>query len=208
MKKIITYIKTNPNAKYWVLKMLFRPKPYSSRLRFWAKCIFIFPKYLQKGIPLKCRLDLAPFHKLVIGKKCRIEKDVVINNGMGDVVLGEEVHTGIGCIISGPVTFHKHVGLAQYVRVIGLHHGIRADSPHHYQEVTKAPVILEEDAFVGTGAVIMGKKNGEPLTLGKYCRIGANAVVTTDIPAYSIAVGNPAKVIKKWDFEKEKYVKV
>jgi acetyltransferase-like isoleucine patch superfamily enzyme len=118
------------------------------------------------------------------------------------------VHTGIGCILIGPITLHKHVGLSQYVRILGMHHGIEVDIPHHHQPSFRAPVVLEEDAFVGTGTVIMGKKNGDTLTLGRYCRIGANSVVTTDIPAYSIAVGNPAKVIRVWNFEKKQWVNV
>jgi carbonic anhydrase/acetyltransferase-like protein (isoleucine patch superfamily) len=88
-----------------------------------------------------------------------------------------------------------------------MHHGIDVRTPHHYQTATRAPVILEEDAFIGTGTVIMGKKNGEPLVLGRYCRVGANSVVTTDIPPYSIAVGNPAKVVRVWDFEKNCWMK-
>lgn len=208
MKKLKNYIKNNPKLKLIVLKLLFKPKPYSANLRLWAWIIFILPKYFKRGISIKSRLDLAPFYSFKIGDKCRVEKHVTINNGMGDVILKDEVHTGIGSVIIGPVTMHKHVGLSQYVRVIGMHHGIEVDTPHHYQAVTKAPVILEEDAFIGTGTVILGKKSGEPLTIGKYARIGANSVVTDDIPPYSIAVGNPAKVIKTWSFKEKRWIKI
>ena len=61
--------------------------------------------------------------------------------------------------------------------------------------------------FLGTGTVVMGKKNGEPLKLGDYCRVGANSVVMDDIPPYSIAVGNPARVVRRWDFDKAQWVK-
>src|ERR1043165_8509378 len=100
---------------------------------------------------------------------------------MGGGISHDEVHTGIGCVIIGPVTLHKHVGLSQYVRILGMRHGIEADSPHHHQASMKSPVILEEDAFIGTGTVIMGKKNGQPLIIGKYSRVGANSVVLNDI---------------------------
>lgn len=127
---------------------------------------------------------------------------------MGDVVLGDEVHTGIGCVIIGPVKMDKHVGLSQYVRILGMHHGIEPTAPHHHLPCTPSPVILEEDAFIGTGAVIMGKKDGSPLTIGRYSRVGANAVVVDDIPPYSIAVGNPARVVKTWDHNHQKWIKV
>ncbi len=196
-------IKSNPKLKKFILSLIFRKKPYGSRVKWYIWLWLIFPRYFQRGISWASRLDLVPFNKFKVGKYSRIEQGVVINNGMGDVIIHDEVHTGIGCIIIGPVTMHKHVGLSQYVRVLGMHHGSDADSPHHYQRAWKAPVILEEDAFIGTGTVIMGKKNGEPLVLGRYCRVGANSVVTTDIPPYSVAVGNPAKVVRVWDFEKK-----
>jgi acetyltransferase-like isoleucine patch superfamily enzyme len=201
-------IRSNPFLKRIVLRMIFRNKPFNSRLRRYIWSFTILPHYFRRGISISARLDLVPFHYFRLGKFSRVEKNVVINNGMGDVLIGDEVHTGIGCVIIGPVTMHKHVGLSQYVRILGMHHGIDPQIPHHYQPSIKAPIILEEDAFIGTGAVIMGKKNGEPLTLGKYCRVGANSVVVTDIPPYSIAIGNPAKVVKKWDFESKCWVKI
>jgi acetyltransferase-like isoleucine patch superfamily enzyme len=200
-------IKNNATLKKIILKLIFRRKPFSARVRWYIWLVTIFPRYFRRTINWGSRLDLVPFHKFKLGKNSRIEKGVVINNGMGDVIIHDEVHTGIGCIILGPVEMHKHVGLSQYVRILGMHHGMDPDKPHHYQPVKPAPVILEEDVFVGTGAVIMGKKNGEPLVIGRYTRIGANAVVLTDLPPYSVAVGNPAKVVRVWDFDKKKWVK-
>lgn len=200
-------VKRNPFLKKLVLSLIFRPKPNGSRLRWYLWLLLIFPKYFRSGVNWGSRLDLTPFNKFKLGKYVRIEQGVLINNGMGDVFIHDEVHTGIGCIIIGPVTLHKHVGLSQYVRILGMHHGIDVRTPHHHQPVSRAPVILEEDAFIGTGTVIMGKKNGEPLVLGRYCRVGANSVVTTDIPPYSVAVGNPAKVIRVWDFETNTWIK-
>ncbi|HNP78158.1 MAG: acyltransferase [Cyclobacteriaceae bacterium] len=201
-------IKSNPRIKTFLLKVLFRRKPYSARVRWYVAFFTIWPMYLRRGVSWSARLDLVPFNQFFLGKFSRIEKNVVINNGMGDVVIGDEVHTGIGCVIIGPVTLHKHVGLSQYVRILGMHHGIDPDIPHHFQPSTKAPVILEEDAFIGTGTVIMGKKDGSPLRIGKYARVGANSVVMHDIPPYSIAVGNPARVVKTWDFAGSRWVSV
>lgn len=200
-------IKSNPKLKKFILSLIFQRKPYGSRVKWYIWLWLIFPRYFKRGVSWASRLDLVPFNKFKVGKYSRIEQGVVINNGMGDVIIHDEVHTGIGCIIIGPVEMHKHVGLSQYVRVLGMHHGSDGDSPHHYQRAWKAPVIMEEDAFIGTGTVIMGKKNGEPLVLGRYCRVGANSVVTTDIPAYSVAVGNPAKVVRVWDHANKCWIK-
>jgi acetyltransferase-like isoleucine patch superfamily enzyme len=201
------FVKGNATIKKWVMAILFRKRPYQAKVRWYVWCLFIFPRYFNRGISWRSRLDLVPFNKFSLGSYSRIEDGVIINNGLGDVIIEDEVHTGIGCVLIGPIILHKHVGLSQYVRILGMHHGIDPDKPHHHHPSTKAPVILEEDAFVGTGTVIMGKKNGEPLVLGKYCRIGANSVVMTDIPPYSIAVGNPAKVVRKWNFALQKWEK-
>ena len=191
-----------------LLKVLFRRKPYGARVRWYVSLFTIWPLYLRRGISWSARLDLVPFNRFSLGRFSRIEKNVVINNGMGDVTIEDEVHTGIGCVIIGPVTLQKHVGLSQYVRILGMHHGIDPDMPHHFQPSIKAPVVLEEDAFIGTGTVIMGKKDGTPLRIGRYARVGANSVVMNDIPPYSIAVGNPARVVKTWNFEKSRWVSV
>ena len=200
-------IKDNPRWKEAVLRLIFRPVPYQSRVRWYLWLWLILPRYFRRGVSWHSRLDLVPFHSFRMGRWSRIEMNVIINNGMGDVILDDEVQTGVGCVIIGPVHLHKHVGLSQYVRILGMHHGIDPTLPHHFTPVQKAPVILEEDAFVGTGTVIMGKKNGEPLVLGKYCRIGANSVVMDDIPPYSIAVGNPARVVRVWNHEQKQWVK-
>ena len=46
------------------------------------------------------------------------------------------------------------------------------------------------------------------VSIGEHCVIGAGSIVTKDIPSYSIAVGAPAKVIKKYDFQKGLWVGV
>lgn len=45
------------------------------------------------------------------------------------------------------------------------------------------------------------------MKIGKRSIIGANSVVTKSIPPYSIAVGSPARVIKKWSFDEHRWVK-
>ncbi len=60
------------------------------------------------------------------------------------------------------------------------------------------PVILEPNVWVGDSAIIC-----KGVTIGKDSIIGAGAVVSSDIPAGSIAVGNPARIVKTLDPEKK-----
>lgn len=60
-------------------------------------------------------------------------------------------------------------------------------------------ITIDDGTWLGTNVAIIGDVH-----IGKNCVIGANSVVTKDIPDYCIAVGSPAKVIKKYNFELKK----
>ncbi len=86
------------------------------------------------------------------------------------------------------------------------------DNLHEYKDITMpikdqplkytGNVIIGEESWIGENVCIIGAK------IGKHCVIGANSVVTKDIPDYSVAVGVPAKIIKKYNFETGKWEKV
>ena len=57
-------------------------------------------------------------------------------------------------------------------------------------QMDEVPVI-EDDVNIGAGAAVIG-----PITVGKDAVIGANAVVTHDVPAGAVVAGNPAHIIK------------
>ncbi len=88
-----------------------------------------------------------------------------------------------------------------------------SDHNHSYDNINKSLfeqplteggyVIIEDNVLIGTKSSIL--KN---VRIGRNSVIGANSVVTKDVPPYSVVVGNPAKVIKSYDFEKEKWVYV
>ncbi|MGB8478564.1 MAG: hypothetical protein WCE63_06955 [Acidobacteriaceae bacterium] len=58
------------------------------------------------------------------------------------------------------------------------------------------PVVIEHDVWIGEFVAIL-----PGVTIGKGSIIGAHSTVTKNIPAYSIAVGSPAKVMKRYNFE-------
>ena len=64
-------------------------------------------------------------------------------------------------------------------------------APNYRPLYSKGPVIIEDNVWIGEGAMIMPN-----IHIGKGSIIAANSVVTSNIPAYSIAAGVPAKVIK------------
>ncbi len=63
-------------------------------------------------------------------------------------------------------------------------------------------VVIGDGSFIGFGAVILPN-----VRIGKHCVIGANSCVTRSIPDYSIAAGNPAVVLRHYDFSSAKWVR-
>lgn len=61
-----------------------------------------------------------------------------------------------------------------------------------WETVKTAPIIIEDDAWVGFNAIIL-----KGVTIGRGAVVGAGAVVTKDVPPYSVVAGNPAVVVKK-----------
>jgi acetyltransferase-like isoleucine patch superfamily enzyme len=64
-------------------------------------------------------------------------------------------------------------------------------------------IVVEDGVWIGGGAIITAGVH-----IGRNAVVGAGAVVTKDVPPYSVAIGNPAKVVKQYDFELKKWVKV
>tara|TARA_S200000501_G_scaffold5558_1_gene4862 strand:- start:219 stop:794 length:576 start_codon:yes stop_codon:yes gene_type:complete len=108
-----------------------------------------------------------------IHPKAKIGKNLFIDHGMG-VVIGETSEIG------NNVTIYHNVTLG----------GIAPSINSNDQRNTKRHPTLEDNVVVGSGAQILG-----PIIIKKNSLIGANAVVTKDVPENSVMIGIPAKVI-------------
>lgn len=98
----------------------------------------------------------------------------------------------------------KKVLIADKVYISDNLHGYEdVNMPIMEQEIVqKNPVSIGDNSWIGENVCIIGA------SIGKHCVIGANAVVTKNIPDYCVAVGNPAKIIKKYNFDKNKWERV
>ena len=87
-----------------------------------------------------------------------------------------------------------------------------SDNVHEYsnieQPVIDQPIIQKAQVRIGEGSWLGENVCVIGASVGKHCVIGANSVVTKDIPDYSVAVGIPAKVIKKYNKIKDSWEKV
>jgi acetyltransferase-like isoleucine patch superfamily enzyme len=152
----------------------------------------------------RSRTDIFPFNKFLLGAYSTIEDFCTVNNGVGDLIIGEHARIGLGSVLIGPINIGNQVILAQNIVLSGLNHGYAdINTPIRLQKVTTAPIIIEDEVWIGANAVITAG-----VTIGKHSVIAGGAVVTKSIPPYCVAVGNPARVIKKYDFDLEKWVAV
>jgi acetyltransferase-like isoleucine patch superfamily enzyme len=132
--------------------------------------------------------------RIIINKKCEISKGVVIKSYGGNVILHQNTFLGEYVIIygHGSVEIGENTLIAAHTCIFSSNHTIPAQN-----ELIRSkpdillPVKIGSDVWIGAGCKILGG-----VTIGDGCVVGAGAVVTKDLPPYSISVGNPAKVIK------------
>lgn len=123
------------------------------------------------------------------------------------IVIGDRVTaTGsLQVVAFKEITIGDDVMFASNVFVSDGGHGMSTgETPYKYQGITGvAPVKIGSGSWIGQNVVIM-----PGVTIGELAVIGANSVVTTDVPARSIAVGAPARVVKRWDLTAQRWQKV
>lgn len=174
--------------------------------------------YFGKGSIVKPFLNTSNASKISIGKSvdvgsfCRITVStefagIKCNSKNKTIIkIGNNVDIGNNTFISGnnDIQIGEHVIMAPYVFITDHEHQTdNVNKNLHQQPITNNGYVhIEDNVFIGTKASIL--KN---VTIGKHSTIGANSVVTKDIPEYSVAVGNPAKVIKQYDFKVKKWIK-
>lgn len=148
-------------------------------------------------------------------KSIYIDNDVLIAQNAW--LMGNNQKTKTLHIMSGTTIGHFAHIIALYDVTIGEDVLIAdkvfiSDCTHEYEDVSIpiknqpvnkiSPVEIGAGSWIGENVCILGA------SVGIHCIIGANSVVTSDIPNYSIAVGCPAKVVKKYDFEKKEWIKI
>nr|WP_320148043.1 acyltransferase [uncultured Anaeromusa sp.] len=184
---------------------------YAIELAFFYLAHFNTFKKLGRRSYFMKQLRLDGAHYMEIGNKVIVQKLSWLFAAKIDE-MEPELIIGDGCIIGNfnhiaavrKVVLGKNVLTADKVYI--------SDNLHVYEDILKpvmhqgvkfkSEVVIGEGSWIGESVSIIGAK------IGKNCIIGANAVVTKDIPDYSVAVGNPAKIIKKFNRKTNKWEKV
>lgn len=165
--------------------------------------------------------DLSPYisiknpQYISIGNKCYIAKDTIIEawDSYNDlhynpcVTIGDNVRINSFCHIGAIKEIEIGDGclFGSRVTVIDHDHGIlKEDSllvpPAERNLHSKGAIIIGKRVWIGEGAVVLAG-----VTIGDNVVIGANAVVTKDVPANCVVVGNPGRIVRRICAEKENH---
>lgn len=113
----------------------------------------------------------------------------------GKIVIGENVQISRNCYLNGAghIEIGKDSMLGPNVTIVSANHLFNQLAiPIRQQGIKKAKIRIESDVWIGANVTIL-----PGVTIGKGAIVGAGAVVRNDIPAFTIAVGVPAKVVGK-----------
>lgn len=120
------------------------------------------------------------------------------------LIIGSDSEIGRGSTIaaSSYIKIGRGVLTGPHVFISDHNHEYRNPQEHIYKQGIHMnqgdSVEIGEGTWLGTNVVIAGN-----VKIGKQCVVGANSVVTKDIPDYCVAVGSPAKVIKRYNLDKK-----
>lgn len=162
-----------------------------------TKLLFPSARLIRRPVYIRGRKGMAFGKGFTTGYRCRFE---LMGDGitlrMGEnCKLGDNVHIAA----SRQVTIGDNCLFASHIYISDTNHGTGTEhpmTPPDSRPLTSDPVSIGSCVWLGEGvAVLPGAK------IGDGCIIGAHAVVKGEIPPYTVAVGAPAKPVKKYNFE-------
>lgn len=190
---IRTRLKNSPALKRMLDLLIMNQR--DARPRWYIR--LLAPLYQQRGRGSKIygsvRMDTPPYRRFVLGRRSVVESFCCINNAVGDVIIGDNTRIGLHTTVIGPVEIGSNVNLAQGIVVTALNHNF-TDCTKRIDEqgVSTAKVTIGNDVWIGANVTVL-----PGVTIGNHCVVAAGAVVTKDVPPYSLAGGVPAKILKK-----------
>lgn len=157
-----------------------------------GKAKFMLPLYLEK--PEYITIG----NHTTIGRRTLLCVHRTSEDSKAEIVIGDNCSIGDDCNIQccNHIYIENGVLLGRKVMINDTSHGTFDKEqllipPVKRPIVSKGPIVIEENVWIGEMVCILGNVH-----IGKGSIIGAGSVVTKDIPNYSLAVGNPAHVVK------------
>lgn len=146
-----------------------------------------------------------------IGKHCNFDKRTILRvydnkKSISRIEIGDNFSgsNDFKIYCSGEVIIGNNISCAGSVFITSENHGLNPLTPSfNDNELECHTTKINDGVWLGEKVIVL-----PGVEIGEKAVIGAGSVVTKDIPPYTIAVGNPARVIKKWDFDKKEYTRI
>ncbi len=146
-------------------------------------------------------LDFVEKESQMAGKRSETSSEKELQHFTPSITIGNNCSIGAGSHITAinSITLGDNVLTGPYVLISDNAHGeaerrVLDIAPTLRPLYTKGEVVIEDNVWIGQGAMVL-----PGVHIGQGVIIAANSVVTHDIPAYSLAAGTPAKVIKRME---------
>lgn len=166
---------------YWRLRMLGRP---------------VSIDWLAKLSP-RSSFETTGGGRIIVGAHTRIHANAMLMTYGGDIELGHNCSVNPFCVLYGlgGLRIGNDVRIATHTVIVPANHTFTdLEVPICNQPETKKGVVIEDDVWIGAGCRIL-----DGVRIGRGSVIGAGSVVTRSIPPLSVAVGSPARVIRRRD---------
>lgn len=178
-----------------------------------TKLIWKKARIIRSGFSLRGKNMIDLGAGLTTGCYCRIEAFKSGDDNKMKIVFGERVQLNDYVHISAidSVTIGNDVLMASHVYISdnshGSYKGNDEDTSPNIPPIKRpyyvAPVNIGARVWLGEGVIVM-----PGVTIGDGAIIGAHSIVNKNIPANTIAVGSPARIVKKWDDDNNKWIKL
>ncbi|WP_328505810.1 acyltransferase [Streptomyces sp. NBC_00391] len=109
----------------------------------------------------------------------------------GDLTTGTDCTLNPFTVARGTISLGTGVRIGAHTSLLGFNHSMAPDQPIFRQPQTSRGITIGDDVWIGSHVVVV-----DGVTIGDHCVIGAGAVVTKDVPAWTVAAGNPARRIR------------
>lgn len=142
----------------------------------------------------------SPFWNFHHGGEIVLHENVMLGKGMIIHCYGGRVEVGDNSIFGpnvtiyghGNVTIGKNCLIAMETKIIAANHDVPPSNVNINQRYdVREPIVIGDDVWLGAAVIVLAGTS-----IGNGCVVGAGSVVTKNLEPYSIAVGNPAKVIR------------
>lgn len=173
---------TYPAPEYTTPEQVEAQREYQRELSGWCDTEFGNEAFVSPLAAVLCD-TLALGDHSYIGAYCYVTDKLS---------MGANCSLNVHCVSRGEVRIGNDVRIGAYSSFIAVNHRFdHPDLPVRRQGNEWKAITIGDDVWIGSNVTVLAG-----ITIGAHAVIGAGSVVTRDIPEYSIAVGNPARVIR------------